>query len=186
MVIESRLYTVEEFEAIADAPENRDRLLQLINGEIIEKVPTEKHGMIAGNVFGHIWDYVQQYKNGRVVIEVRHHSPSDDRNALIPDVSFIAGQRPAVAQGSVPQMPDLAVEVKSPDDTLKELRQKARYYLAHGCEQVWLVHPQKRFVEVYTPDDELVLLEGDILDGGELLPGFQLTVSDVFEDSADG
>lgn len=184
MVVEQHLYAVEEFEQLADSPENRDRLLELVNVEIVEKVPTEKHGMLVGNIYFHIRGNVQQTRSGRVVMEVRHKAPGDSRNARIPDISYIAGNRPPVEQGSVPQMPDLAVEVKSPDDSWKDMREKARYYLAHGTKMVWLVHPQKRFVEVYTPDEELVLFEDDLLDGGEVLPGFQMRVRDIFEDTA--
>jgi len=180
------LYTVEEFERIADSPENRDRLLELINGEMVEKVPTEKHGMCVGNIYYHIRMRVQTHRGGRVVMEVRYRNPEDRRNARIPDVSYTSGNEPPIEKGSVPRMPDLAVEVKSPDDSLKVMREKARYYLANGTKLVWLVDPQKRFVEVYTPDDEQVLFEDDTLDGGEVLPGFQMNVRDIFEDTAQG
>lgn len=178
------LYTVEEFEKIADAPENRERLLELINGEIVEKVPTQLHGMCCGNIYGHLWNDVRQRRSGRVVMEVRYRSPEDRRNALIPDVSYSSGNNPPVTRGSVPQMPDLAVEVKSPDDAWKDLRAKARYYLANGTKLVWLVEPVRRFVEVYSADDEQVLFEGDTLNGGGVLPGFEMPVSAVFEDTA--
>lgn len=177
-------YTVAEFERIADQLQNRNRLLELVNGEIVEKVPTQKHGMAAGNIHGHIWNWVRETRSGRVVMEVRYHAPDDRHNVRIPDVSYTTGTEPPVDRGSVPRMPDLAVEVKSPDDPLKAMREKARYYLAHGTRLVWLVVPERRFVEVYTPDDERILFEGDILDGADVLPGFQMTVAEVFEDTA--
>ncbi len=179
------LYTVEEFEQIADQPENRDRLLELIDGEMAEKVPNEQHGMIVILIARFILNFILANNiKGRVVTEVRYRIPSDNRNARLPDVSYRAGSQPLVTKGSVPQMPDLAVEVKSPDDSLKDMRAKVRYYLANGTKLVWLVEPQKRFIEVYTPDDEQILFEGDMLDGGEVLPGFQMPVSAVFEDTA--
>jgi Uma2 family endonuclease len=178
------LYTVEEYERLADSPENRDRLLELINGEIVEKVPTEKHGICVGNIFFHMRMHVQEHRGGRVVMEVRYRFPEDRRNSLIPDVAYTSGNEPPVERGSVQRMPDLAVEVKSPDDSLKDMRAKARYYLAHGTKLVWLVDPQKRFVEIYTPDKEDVLFEDDTLDGGEVLPGFNMLVRDIFEDTA--
>ena len=104
----------------------------------------------------------------------------------MPDVSYRAGSNPLITKGSVPLMPDIAVEVKSPDDTLKDMRAKARYYLANGTKIVWLVEPQKRFVEVYTLDDEQIFIEGETLDGGEVLAGFQMPVSAIFEDTAAG
>jgi Uma2 family endonuclease len=180
------LYTVEEFDLLADSPENRDRLLELINGEIVEKVPTEQHGICVGNIHGHLWNFVRVKRNGRVVMEVRYRVPEDRRNSLIPDVAYTSGNEPPVEKGSVPRMPDLAVEVKTPDDSLKDMRAKARYYLAHGTKLVWLVDPQKRFVEIYSPEKEDVLFEDDTLDGGEVLPEFQMLVRDIFEDTASG
>jgi Uma2 family endonuclease len=179
-----RLYTVDEFERIADSPESQDRLLELINGEIVEKAPTEKHGLVVGNIYGPLWTFVKQRRSGRVVMEVRHRMPDDQHNARIPDISFTAGNRPVVDKGSVPQMPDLAVEVKSPRDSLRRLREKARYYLANGARLVWLVIPEKRLIEVYAPDDEQILTEDDVLTDGAVLPGFTLAVRDVFTDTA--
>ena len=78
-------------------------------------------------------------------------------------------------------MPDFAVEVKSPDDGYAELRDKAHFYLQHGCKLVWLVYPPKRIVEVVQPDNQIdLLVVGDILDGGDVLPGFRLSVETLF------
>ena len=179
------LYTVEEFEQYADAPENRDRLLELIDGEILEKVPTEQHVMIVILIAHWLLNFILTNSiKGRVVTEVRYRSKEDRRNARIPDVSYRAGSNPLTKKGSVPELPDIAIEVKSPDDSLKDMRSKARYYLANGTKLVWLVEPQKRFVEVYSLDDEQLLLEGEMLDGGSVLPDFQMPVSAIFEDTA--
>lgn len=183
MAIEHRLYTVEEFEQIADSPENAERRLELINGDIVEKpMPTEEHSIAAGNIFGALWNWNGQHKLGRVHMEVRYRKPEDRHNARIPDLAFSSASRPLVKRGSVPEMPDLAVEVQSPEQPLKELREKARYFLANGTKMVWLVITDKRLVEVYTPDDEQVLTESDVLTGGDVLLGFTLAVRDVFAD----
>lgn len=50
MAIQERLYTVEEFEAFIAEAENVDRLFELIDGEIFEKMPTEEHSLIIGNI----------------------------------------------------------------------------------------------------------------------------------------
>ena len=101
----------------------------------------------------------------------------------MPDVSFIRGKRAAVTEGAVPPMPDLAIEVRSPDDSLKALREKAHYYLANSSSLVWLVFPHKRYIEVYTPDHEMEIFFGDDrLTGGDVLPGFSMTITEVFAD----
>jgi Uma2 family endonuclease len=56
----------------------------------------------------------------------------------------------------------------------------AQYYLTNGARLVWLVHPEKRLVIVITSNNTDILTEGDTLDGGEVLPGFQLSVRQIF------
>jgi Uma2 family endonuclease len=179
-----RAVTVDEFETMIDSPEYADRLLELIDGEIVEKMPTEEHGLVVGNIYAPMWQYVVQHKAGRVVMEVPHRQPDDPRNVRLPDIAFIAGSRPLVKKGSVPQMPDLVVEVKSPSDSLKKLREKIRYYLAHGTRLAFLVIPEGQVIEGYRPDEEFHLFIGDILSGADVLPGFSLPVASIFADSA--
>lgn len=178
-----REWTIEDFEAYADSPDNANRLLELVNGEITEKMPTEDHGNAVSNLAVLIGMYLRQHNiKGRLLIEVRYRNPADRRNARIPDISFHTQKHELVTKGSVPHMPGLAIKVKSPDDTLKSMREKARFYLANGTKLVWLVYPNKRLVEVYTADVEDVLIEENTLDGGEVLPGFTLAVHEIFAD----
>jgi Uma2 family endonuclease len=181
-VQKEHLYTVAEFEPLLSQPENRDRLLELINGQLVEKTSTEEHGELQALIGSSLLGFIRPRKLGRVGVEVRHRMPTDDANSRLPDISFIAGNRPRVTEGSVPQMPDLAVEIKSPDDSLKALREKAHYYLLNGTRMVWIVEPAKRFVVFLTPDEDEILMEGEILTGGDVLPGFELPVSDIFAD----
>lgn len=178
-----KLIDVETFERIAAQPENRDRRLELIDGEIVEKaMPTEQHGLYGGNLYVALAAFAHPRKLGRVTIETRCRKPDDPHNALIPDISFSSARRPLVEQGSVPELPDLVVEIQSPDDSLKALREKIRYYLKNGTRMALLILPNKRLIEVYTPQMELILTENDTLNGGDVLPGFELPVTAVFAD----
>lgn len=181
MAVEKQLMTADEFEEWTERPENRDRLFELIHGEIVEKVPTEEHGYIILKLGSRIVAYIEMRGIGRVVSDARHRLPGEDYNARQPDISYYAdATRPIVRRGSVYQTPDLAIEIKSPTDTNKLLREKANYYLATGASAVWLVFPEKRLIEVHTPDDYETLTEADTLDGGDVLPGFTLPVRDIF------
>ncbi len=182
MAVGEHLYTVATFEQMADSAENVERLLELVNGEIIEKMPTEDHGIIAVNISSALVNFAHPRKLGRVAVEVRYRKPEDDYNARIPDVSFSSSKRPIVKQGSVPELPDLAVEVQSPNQSLKSLREKARYFVGNGTKLFWLVIPGKHIVEIYTPDSEDVLNIDDTVSGGDVLPEFSLPVRDIFRD----
>ena len=179
----TELLTVEDFERLIALPENSDRLFELIDGEIVEKMPTELYGLIQVNLGSHIWTHNRQHKLGRVTSEPRHQTPQDRYNSRLPDIAFTSKERalPLVAKGAVQQMPDLAIEIQSPDDSLKKLRAKAAYYLANGARLVWVVLAEKRLVEIYRANGEVdILNENDILDGEDVLPGFTLPVHEMF------
>ena len=103
-----------------------------------------------------------------------------------PDVAFRSKARmsgPARA-GYVPTMPDLAVEILSPSNTLPELRRKAEVYLRHGTTLVWLVNPDEKTVEVWRmagdeATSETIAPDG-ALSGENLLPGFSLALDTLF------
>jgi Uma2 family endonuclease len=184
MVQGSRTYTIEEFEAIIEQSERENRLLELIHGEIVEKVPTELHSIVSGNIFAELREFVKLRNLGRVVFEVRYAVPGDESNSRIPDVSFTATERllPVVEKGAVPYMPDLCIEVQSSGDSPKKMRDKATYYLENGARLVWLVYPKKRLIEVQYPDGEFDMFSaGETLTGGDVLPGFTMPVSKAFE-----
>lgn len=181
MVIQSRSYTTAEFEAFIRQPENKDRLFELINGEIVEKMPTREHAIIAATIATWLNNYLWQNNLGYAAVEARHRPAGDNKNDRLPDVSYVADTtKPIETQGSTPYMPDLCVEIKSPDDTVKEMRDKAHFYLAHGSRLVWLVFPDQRIVEWYAADDEGICGEGEVLEGRDVLPGFKLPVSEIF------
>jgi Uma2 family endonuclease len=184
MAVQKKLYTLEEFQDYIRRPENADRLFELIDGEIIEKVPTERHNICVRNILVPLHIFVQPRGLGRAVSETRYQLPGDEHNARIPDVSFTSAGRllPVVEEGAVPLIPDLCIEVQSPDDSPKQMRDQAAYYLANGARLVWLVYPKKRMVEVLYPNGEFdIFREGETLSGGEVIPGFTLAVRDVFE-----
>jgi Uma2 family endonuclease len=174
--------TKADFEAFLARPENQGRLFELIDGEIVEKMPTVEHGYIALNIGFAFKTYLLQHPIGIATVESHHQIPEDILNSYIPDVSVILGtEKPFTRKGAAPYMPDIAVEIKSPDDSLKQLRDKAHYYLAHGAQIVWIVLPAQSIVEVYMTDDEMVVGIEEILTGGEVLPGFKLDVKAIFE-----
>ena len=105
----------------------------------------------------------------------------------IPDVSFISWSR--LPDRRIPDqaiadlVPDLAVEVISRGNTRKEMSRKLREYFTAGVQLVWYVYPEAREVHVYTSVDRVhVMSERQSLDGGNVLPGFALSVAELFAD----
>lgn len=184
MSVQDRLSTVVEYEAFISRRENTERRFELINGEIVEKLPTQLHAAIVHLISGFLFMFLMKNPIGWAFVEARYQLPGDEHNARIPDLSFVLDRsRPLVEQGAAPYMPDLAVEVQSPDDTLKDMSDKAAYYLANGTQMVWLVYPYQRLIEVLTPTERQLLTEKDMLTGGDVLPGFSVAVHDIFPDA---
>lgn len=180
--IETRV-TTADFDAFLARPENEDRLFELIDGEIVEKMPSFGHGMVAAKLVIAVGNYLTQNPIGRISIEAQHQDPADPFNSRLPDVCVVLGKDKVVVwEGATLYMPDLAIEVKSPRNSLKMLRDKAHYYLAHGAKLVWIILPVPRIIEVYTLDEESVLGVDEMLTGGDVLPGFSIAVRAVFED----
>lgn len=184
MVISETSYTVAEFEAYAQ--QHPDKLLELIHGRIIEKVTGRRHGKIVLKIGAWLvqWADANEVK-GHYGTEVHHRLPDDapdaDQHVKQPDVSFEYTDEEA-DDSTVVGMPDFVVEVKSPDNSYSELREKAEFYLAHGTRLVWLIYPTRQLVEVYFADGSSELYkEGDTLSGGAVLPDFSVAVSEVFE-----
>lgn len=175
----TKLTTAQEFEAFIARPENRHRRFQLIHGEIVEKLPTQLHGYVASQFDRAIGNYLEDNPIGYVYVEARYRPVGDENNDRVPDVSF--STNPAIVErGPAAGMPDLAIEVQSPDDDVRDMLQLAFFYLDNGAKLVWLALFKTRRVVAVTKEDIITLDESDILEGGDILPGFKLPVSKIF------
>ena len=184
MVLREKLYTVDEFWDFITRPENVDRKFELINGEIVEVTPSEEHGLTTTSLIIWLGNHVKAMKLGRVVNEVAYKNPADVYNSRIPDISFTRTERlkPLVREGASTQMPDLAIEVRSPGNTRKSLQEKAVYFIQNGVLLVWVVYPQEKLVEVYRPGQPMQPLGiDDTLDGESVVPGFKLPLRELFQ-----
>ena len=77
--------------------------------------------------------------------------------------------------------PDLAVEILSSSNTPREMQRKRGEYFDAGVRLVWIIDPEARTVVVHTSAAEPVILSAhDVLDGGEVLPGFTLPLGELF------
>lgn len=103
----------------------------------------------------------------------------------LPDVSFVSWEHfpnRELPDEPIPDLvPDLAVEVLSEGNTAAEMERKLQEYFAAGVRLVWYVYPEQRTVHVYTSPQQVRILDEDQrLDGGAVLPGFQVTIREWF------
>lgn len=174
-------------EDLRDLPEIPGKKVELIDGELVE-VPGAGmlHGLIVLVLSRILDDFVRHHDLGLVVPDgVAYALRRDPDQVRIPDVSFIARASVSdedISEGFWEGPPTLAVEVVSPNDRADDIHDKVQHYLEAGTSQVWLLWPRRRSISVYDRSGEMRELgTRAILDGGELLPGFQVRVADVFE-----
>ena len=94
-----------------------------------------------------------------------------------PDVSIVSKTEKCYPE----RAPLLAVEIRSNYNTWREMRAKAARYLEYGSAMVWLIDPRRQTLELHQSGEAPQTLTGDdVIDGGATLPGFRVTVSDLF------
>lgn len=184
MALQISHMTVEEFDIFAELPQNRDKMLEYIGGEVVEVPSNPAASRFSQIVAGEMYIYLKSNPIGHLTGEAGGYMVSGERYA--PDVAYISkAKQPDLAQrGYNPLPPDLAVEVDFPStyESQRELRTKIVNYLAAGT-VVWLVLSETKEVEVYVLGQPRKLLTLDnTLDGDDVLPGFKLAVKTIFTD----
>jgi Uma2 family endonuclease len=178
----TRLVTAETFDEFIARPENRERHFELIGGEIVEVVSngdSSYFGILLGS-FITLW--VKQNKLGYTTGADGGYMVVGER--YIPDAAYISKQRQAKRSRAAynPLAPDLALEVLSPSNTATEMRIKVVNYLRAGT-VVWVLDPDLKQIEVYAPGQPpKVLGIDDVLEGGDVLPGFTVPLKDLFDE----
>ena len=172
--------TIKDLEKLqAEYP---DRPMELVGGNIIVMSPSGYESDEVAFEFGRVLaNWVRPQKLGRVTGSSAGFSlPNSDLRA--PDVSFVLAERLRKSPSSFAQLaPDLMVEVKSPNESLKSLRTKIEEFLALGTRVGILINPEKRIIEIYRLGQDVeILQDGDILTVPDLLPGWEVAVSDLW------
>lgn len=159
---------------------------ELVKG-IIRRMPLAgfEHGILSSKIGSNLDKHIKKHQLGYVCSAGTGFKISQDPDTVrSPDAAFI--RQAAIDEQGIPKgywegAPDLAVEVISSSDTYTEVDEKVDEWLIAGCAMVWVVNPRRETVEVYrSPEDITVLRGDDILDGGDVIEGFQCRVQDLF------
>jgi Uma2 family endonuclease len=186
MVVQEKIYTIDDLWKLSHRDDGKR--YELDEGALIEMSPTgDTHGEVAAEILRLIANHVVANKLGKVSAAETGYTLAKDETTgrstvRAPDVGFIAQARLTPRTGKYyPVAPDLVVEVISPEDTAAAMRRKAIQYLRAGTRLVWVVYPDERVVDVFRPGQDTHTAENDdVLDCGEVLPGFAPKVSEIF------
>jgi Uma2 family endonuclease len=182
MVVEPRLTSAAEFERLPSDSQRRE----LVRGELRTTTPggdTEK--LLADRFSRSLRDYVTAHELGDVLVNDPGFLLTVDPDTVrTPAVAFIRRARchPGGRVGAFwPGPPDMAVEVVSPNDLYEDVFDRVADYLAHGSQLVFIVNPQRRSIAAHGPGPLApVYAAADVLDAGDVLPGWRLPLRDLF------
>ena len=187
MAIQEQTITAEGFLELVEQPQYEDRVLELVEGAIVEmSKPTAGHGEMISWLNIRIGSYVIENDLGRICsgdagfLLERNPDGRDTVRGL--DFAFI---EKAKAPGPLEFTwyetgPDLAVEVISPNNRAGDIHLKVMQLLNAGTRLIWLIYPESRTIVAHTAAGANTLNENDTLSGGDVLPGFELRVGDIF------
>ena len=183
MSTQKTLLTADEFFRLYSY---RDGRYELVDGEVVEMAPVfRRHGRAASNINGAFYLYSRRTGVGWSEVEVGYTVRSGPDTVRGPDVSLVLGSRTQGDEhenGFVIGSPDIAVEVVSPSNTTAEMERKVAEYLAAGSQRVWIAYTSTRTVVVHRADGATLTYTGDdVITDEELLPGFALPLSDIFD-----
>lgn len=174
--------------ATAAGPAPEEPLYEIVNGQTVELPPMSIYSTrVAGKLFSRLDVHTESHALGTAVIEGLFILDPVRNLRRRPDVAFVSAakwplDRLLPETGDWRIVPDLAVEVVSPNDVFQEVLGKMREYFNTGVSQVWIVLPMDHEIYVYdSPTNPRVLTAADELDGGALLPGLRLAVGSLFQ-----
>jgi len=171
-------------EDVLEIHDHEDRLCELVDGVLVEKTVSSYESYLAMLMGQYLGVFAREHNLG-VVLGADGMLRLSPGLVRIPDVSFVGWDRfPGRRVSRDPiwgLAPDLAVEVISRSNTTQEMERKLDEYFAVGVRLVWYVYPESRTIDVYAARDRRTVLgEKDVLDGGDVLPSFELSLKEFF------
>jgi Uma2 family endonuclease len=143
------------------------------------------HGFIESMIAFFLNLFIREQKLGRVLTgEVGIYTKRNPDQIRAADVAFISHERLAQAQetGFLDVAPELIVEIMSPANTWMEAQEKLAEYFAIDVKMVWIVDPQLEQVHIYrSPEQMRLLRKQDTLTGEDILPGFSVALTEIFD-----
>lgn len=157
---------------------------ELVNGELMEKTMSGLSSWVGMEVGARLRNFVVENQLGWVFGSDAGFQcfPDDPDKVRKPDVSYVAKDKlpNGPTDGHLRVTPDLAIEVASANDSLRDSDRKVEEYLAAGVRSVWLINPNIRVVQVIRADGTFLRLhDSDELTEPEVLPGFRCHVRDL-------
>ena len=181
-----RLLTCADVVALPESLPTGDVGYELDNGRLVIMAPPgDLHGAIQLNIGYELKRQGELAGHGKARTEVGIVLWRDPDRLVGADAAFVAKSSlplKITSEGYLETIPDLVVEIRSRNDTVAELMAKADDYVTAGVKIVWLVDPMSRTVVEYRGSSQPKrYCDDEVLDAGEVIPGFRLKVADILQ-----
>jgi Uma2 family endonuclease len=184
-MVSSSLLVSEDEDVLAVQDES---LYEIVNGQRVDLPPMSAYATwIASRLHIRLGLYAEDKGLGTSVTEMLFVLDAEHNLRRRPDVAFVSTARWPLDRalpitGDWDVVPDLAVEVISPNDVFKDVLAKVREYFHYGVQAVWVIAPEEQQVYVYDAPTHVRILTGqDELTGGEVVPGFRMPLGHLFQ-----
>jgi Uma2 family endonuclease len=182
-----RLFVVADLDKLPTELPSGPIDYELDNGRLIFVVPPgDTHGAVQVNIAAQLKVQGDLKGHGKVRTEVGVILWRKPDCVLTPDVLFISKKSLPLEksrEGYLETIPNLVVEVRSKNDSLKYIQRKVQQYLKAGVDVVWIADAERKSVTAHSATASLkVYGEGDNLKLPRLIPGFSMRVTDVFRE----
>ncbi len=180
--LEQPLLTPDDFLSHPD----RDRY-ELVNGQLVETHMSMESVWIQGQVYQQIDQFVRQHPLGMTFTDGLTYRcfaelAADPERIRRPDCSFIRAGRTTSDQfvgGHCEIVPDLVVEVVSPNDSYYDIQKRVHEFLKVGCPLVWVINPNSRMATIFRKDRRVIEIDETAeFDGEDVLPGFRCRLAE--------
>jgi len=169
---------------LLDFIERRDRLVELVDGTLVEKTVGRIESYLAVLLGTILTNFVRPARLGWVT---GSDGPARTKTSTVrlPDVSYFSAQRlpGGIFQRPVaPVAPNLAVEVISRGNTVREMTNKLDEYFAAGVEEVWYVYPERQEIQRFSSPQDRADFVSPAKMPSLILPGLVIDLADLFAD----
>jgi len=184
----TRLFTAADLEQLPTDLPSGPIEYELDNGRLVFIMvpPGDLHGAVQSNIATELKMQGERKGHGKARTEVGIVLWRNPDRVVGADVVFVAKKSLPIQrtkEGYLETIPELVVEIRSKNDSLKYIERKVIHYLKAGVEIVWVADWTARTVTAYTAAGEpAVYGESDTLRLPALIPDFSLQVADVFRE----
>ena len=182
MTTATKIMTLDEFLALPET----EPYSEFIRGTVVEKTGIGwNHGLLMAQLAAMLANGTRDTRAGWPMVSPLHVQRTESR-AYLPDIALVLRQhlptdRRVLSHGPLEHIPDLAIEILSPDDRPTRVAEKVSFYMRNETPLLWVVDPDERTIDVYRPGlPSTRHTTGDFITGEPVLPDFRLDVGALF------